>query len=112
MGLSIESQRVFSMSTRRFISILLFALSLLVLFHTAPTFARHLTGPHAESAGVSESEPGHQHGGPVSDAWEGSAAGIAYSERNHHVAGLMVMLMALAELSHAMRLSSLGWARL
>jgi len=100
------------MSTGRFLSILLFGSSLLMLFHMTPTFAQHSTGPHAESAGVSESEHGHQHGGPGSDAWAGSAAGIAYSERNHHVAGLMVMLMGLAELSHAMRLSSLGWARL
>ena len=32
--------------------------------------------------------------------WEGSAKGIAYSERNHHVAGLLVLFMGVAELSH------------
>ncbi|HEV2172365.1 MAG TPA: hypothetical protein VGR71_02305, partial [Nitrospira sp.] len=83
------------MSARRFLSILLFGSSLLMLVHMTPTFARHSTGLHAESAGASESEHGHQHGGPGSDAWEGSVAGITYSERNHHVAGLMVMLMGL-----------------
>jgi ATP/ADP translocase len=55
---------------------------------------------------------GHHHGGSSSEAWEGSAKGIAYSEQNHHIAGLMVILMGLAELSHVLRLPSLAWARL
>jgi putative copper resistance protein D len=45
-------------------------------------------------------------------AWEGSEQGIAYSEGNHHIAGLMVVLMGLAELSHVLRLSSFRWIRL
>ena len=57
---------------------------------------------------------GHEHhgSGTVYDSWEGSAAGIAYSEENHHIAGWMVILMGLAEVSHVMRLPSLMWARL
>jgi hypothetical protein len=63
--------------------------------------------PHEAAAALSD-----RHGQAASpDGWEGSAAGIAYSERNHHIAGLLVALMGLAELSHALRLSSLGWAR-
>lgn len=85
---------------------------LIVLFMSAPTLAQHSAASPAESPDAAESGHGHQHGGLGSDAWEGSAAGIAYSERNHHIAGLMVLLMGLAELSHALRLSSLGWARL
>ena len=50
--------------------------------------------------------------GAQAEVWEGSAKGIAYSERNHHVAGFMVLLMGIAELSHVLRLSSLRWARL
>jgi putative copper resistance protein D len=46
------------------------------------------------------------------DAWEGSAAGIAYSETNHHFAGLMVLFMGLAEAGHMMRLPFLAWIRL
>lgn len=46
-----------------------------------------------------------------SDGWEGSSVGIAYSERNHHVAGLFVVLIGLAELSHASRRAALNWAR-
>jgi hypothetical protein len=57
---------------------------------------------------------GHDHHSTVAapDSWEGSVAGIAYSEQNHHIAGWMVILMGLAEVSHVMRLPSLMWARL
>ncbi len=48
----------------------------------------------------------------LSPGWEGSDAGIAYSERNHHVAGWLVLLMGFAELSHALRLTGLSWAKL
>jgi hypothetical protein len=82
--------------------------SVLTWFLVAPqTFAQ--MGLPTDVAAL---EHGHQHSGPVAHAWEGSSEGIAYSERNHHVAGLMVMLMGLAEVSHVMRVSSLGWARL
>lgn len=43
--------------------------------------------------------------------WEGSSAGIAYSERNHHVAGGLVLAMGIAELAHTFRISSLRWLR-
>lgn len=57
--------------------------------------------------------PGSHHDGHAgsSDGWEGSPAGIAYSERNHHVAGLFVVLIGLTELSYAFRWSALSWAR-
>jgi len=41
-------------------------------------------------------------------AWEGSVEGIALSEFNHRSAGLLVMLMGVAELSQASRVPSLG----
>jgi hypothetical protein len=80
----------------------------LLLLLPAPALAQHsssivLDSPHAEH---------HLHGSSTTEAWEGSAKGIAYSERNHHIAGLLVMLMGLAELVHAMRLISLRWVRL
>jgi len=68
---------------------------------------------HQEPAAGSGSSHEHQgHSTVATEGWEGSVAGIAYSERNHHIAGWLVILMGLAELSHALRLSSLGWARL
>jgi hypothetical protein len=43
--------------------------------------------------------------------WDGSAEGIAYSEFNHHLAGFLVVLMGLAELTQAGRLPSLEWVK-
>jgi len=54
----------------------------------------------------------HGHHGAGVAAWEGSARGVAYSEFNHHLAGLLVLLMGCAELSQALHLTSIFWARL
>lgn len=88
------------------ISFALFAIGVM------PLYAQH--GGEGHAAPHDPAVPGHDHHGSevVPDAWEGSADGIAYSELNHHIAGWCVLLMGLAELSHAMRLPSLGWARL
>ena len=51
----------------------------------------------------------HDSGTP---AWEGSVAGIAYSEFNHHVAGVLLLVIGCAELSQALRATSPLWARL
>jgi putative copper resistance protein D len=69
--------------------------------HSAPLphDSAHTVGPHA-------------HARASDDAWEGSATGIAYSERNHHIAGLLVVIMGLAEFTHVFRFPSLRWARL
>ena len=44
-------------------------------------------------------------------AREGSVEGIAFSEFNHHGAGVLVMLMGLAELAQAGRLPPIGWVK-
>ncbi len=54
----------------------------------------------------------HHHGASVVSGWEGSAQGVAYSEFNHHLAGLFILLMGGAELSASLRMSSLSWTRL
>src|SRR4030095_8994631 len=90
----------------------LFSAVLMVLFLSPPILAQHSAQSHPDSPGIIGSVQDHQHGGSSPEAWEGSPKGIAYSERNHHIAGLMVILMGLAEVSHVMRLSSLAWARL
>ncbi|MDF2460429.1 MAG: conserved rane protein of unknown function [Nitrospira sp.] len=81
----------------------------LILVFVSPAVAQQ-----SSSFAVDSPHAGHhgQHGGPVAEAWEGSAKGIAYSEENHHIAGLLVILMGFAELTHAMRLAALSWARL
>lgn len=81
----------------------------LILVLLAPAAAQQ-----SSSLAVDSLHAGHhgQHGRPAPEAWEGSAKGIAYSERNHHIAGLLVILMGAAELTHAMRLAALSWVRL
>ncbi len=54
----------------------------------------------------------HDHHGITVSGWEGSAQGIAYSEFNHHLAGLFVLLIGCAELIQSFRLASLLWLRL
>src|SRR5262245_46350265 len=94
----------------RLLTVVLCHATFLAVLTIPPVLAQHSAplphdSPHAAVHG------GHN-GVPPEEAWEGSANGIAYSERNHHIAGLMVVLMGLAELSHVLRLSSLRWARL
>ena len=44
--------------------------------------------------------------------WEGSAEGIAYSELNHFLAGLgVILVMGLSELRTAMGWTALAWSR-
>lgn len=101
MGLSIATMRL----SRR-VMFALARVALLVSLAAAPAFAQH-------SAAFSHQSPhvGHAEHPASEAAWEGSEEGIAYSESNHHISGLMVVLMGLAELSHVLRLSSLQWAR-
>ena len=66
---------------------------------------------YAEATGGGHAS-GHDHHGIIVSGWEGSAQGIAYSEFNHHLAGLFVLLIGCAELSQSLRLASLLWLRL
>ena len=50
------------------------------------------------------------HAGVPTEQWEGSATAKAYSERNHHVAGLIVLLIGFSELRVAWGVSS-TWMR-
>jgi len=72
-------------------------------------YAQHEGNPFPVEQATEATHHDH-HGEVLSDAWEGSEAGIAYSERNHHIAGWMVILMGLAEVVHVMRLPALRWA--
>ena len=54
----------------------------------------------------------HHHATAASpSSWEGSAEGIAYSEANHHLAGILVFLIGLSELRQALGLPVLAWTR-
>jgi putative copper resistance protein D len=57
-------------------------------------------------------QPAHRHAAPAAaDHWEGSPEGKAYSEFNHHVAGVFVLLIGLSELRGAMGAAALAWLR-
>ena len=46
---------------------------------------------------------GHVHAGvPPHQGWEGSVVGTAYSEFNHHLTGMLVLIIGLGELRHAL----------
>jgi putative copper resistance protein D len=91
------------------------ALTLLILAAVLFTggmgvYAQH---PPSEHDDAHESAIAHEHpGGHAASGWEGSAEGIAYSEFNHHLAGLCTLLLGLAELGLALRAQSPVWTRL
>jgi putative copper resistance protein D len=57
----------------------------------------------------------HQHdgmgGNGLANDWEGSVEGKAYSERNHHLAGLFVIFIGLSELGQGLMPSISPWTR-
>jgi len=79
---------------------------------TGPALAQHAESAPESSHGAM-SEHGHGHGGAATSGpkWEGSPEGVAYSERNHHLAGAFVLLIALTELREALALTLLAWSR-
>lgn len=79
----------------------------LTLPHPLPAAAQHAAGtPAQHEAGAGHGMAAHAVG------WEGSREGIAYSEFNHHLAGWLVVVLALAELSQTLKLGPPGWIRL
>lgn len=58
------------------------------------------------------SAAGHDHAGVPGGGWEGSPEGKAYSEFNHHAAGVFVLLIGFSELNYALALTTLAWTRL
>lgn len=109
MGLSIEGYRNEMVQRNWRIRVWRMVLLSAVLWWIAPVFAQH--GDEEHHSGHETSTSGHaSHAGSTGgEAWEGSVKGIAYSEFNHHLAGVLVMLMGLAELAQASRVPSLEW---
>src|SRR5713101_4734053 len=57
-------------------------------------------------------QPSHQHGVATAvPLWDGSPEGKAYSEFNHHMAGVFVLLIGLSELRGALGVAMLAWSR-
>ena len=43
--------------------------------------------------------------------WEGSTQGVAYSEFNHHLTGILVLIIGLSELHQALATPRWAWTR-
>jgi putative copper resistance protein D len=55
---------------------------------------------------------GHEQGGSAGyQVWEGSVAGIAYSEFNHHLAGMLILIIGFCELRQALAIPFWAWTR-
>ena len=77
----------------------------------APLWAQH--DPHGQSSVQEAAITGHEGHGAVADQakWEGSVTGIAYSEFNHHLTGMLVLIIGLSELRQALAVPFLAWTR-
>ena len=62
-----------------------------------PLWAQHDESGHAVVTEAVVS--GHVHSGVAGhEGWEGSDAGTAYSEFNHHLTGMLALIIGLSEL--------------
>jgi|SRR5688572_6672430 hypothetical protein len=57
------------------------------------------------------SDSGHHETVDHPTGWEGSAAGIAYSEFNHHLIGMLVLIIGLSEMRQALAMPYWAWTR-
>jgi hypothetical protein len=81
------------------------------LVSATPLWAQH---DQQHQASVQQAvSPDHRHHGTVGDQtrWEGSVAGIAYSEFNHHLTGMLVLIIGLSELRQALAIPFWAWTR-
>jgi putative copper resistance protein D len=85
-------------------SIFLAFLCTMLLINAAQVYAQ--PGEHGHPS------DDHHGASAIAGGWEGSAQAVAYSEYNHHLAGLFVLLMGCAELSLSLSQPSLRWAKL
>ena len=76
-----------------------------------PLWAQH--DQHGQISMPEAPPTGHKHHGAVGDQamWEGSVAGIAYSEFNHHLTGMLVLIIGLSELRQALAVPFWAWTR-
>ena len=88
-----------------------FAILLCLFLSAVPLWAQH--DEHGQTSVQEEVIIDHEHRGTVDHqaGWEGSIAGIAYSEFNHHLTGMLVLIIGLSELRQALVIPFLAWTR-
>ncbi len=81
-----------------------------LLFSGVPLWAQDYTHDQVSmrTEGVTASHEHHETAGhPL--GWEGSVTGIAYSEFNHHLAGMLVLIVGLSELRQVLAIPLWAW---
>ena len=73
------------------------------------SFVMAETAGHGHGATVQEQ--GHHHAPVSGELWEGSRKGIAYSEFNHHMAGIFLLLIGMSEVRQALGWPALVWTK-
>jgi hypothetical protein len=87
-------------------------LILALLFLSAiPLWAQHDEHSQSSTREVVITEHGHHPTAGYQTEWEGSVAGIAYSEFNHHLTGMLVLIIGLSELRQALAMPFWAWTR-
>lgn len=88
-----------------------FVILLSLLLSGLPLWAQH--SGHDQTSVHEEVITDHEYHGVVGtpSGWEGSIAGIAYSEFNHHLTGMLVVIIGLSELRHALATRFWAWTR-
>ncbi len=82
---------------------LMFLMLMLILLPPSALMAQQHDSAH---------QPSHPHGVATAvPQWDGSPEGKAYSEFNHHMAGVFVLLIGLSELRGALGVAMLAWSR-
>jgi putative copper resistance protein D len=71
-----------------------------------------LLGPGLLPSPAGAQHADHQASAHAASGWEGSPEGKAYSEFNHHLTGIFVILIGLTELRAAIGMTRLAWTRL
>ena len=88
-----------------------FVILAFLLLSAIPLWAQH--DEHGQSSTQEAVSTDHEHHAAMGDraGWEGSVAGVAYSEFNHHLTGILVLIIGLSELRHALAVSFWAWSR-
>jgi hypothetical protein len=88
-----------------------FAILVFLVLSAIPLWAQH--HEQGQPSVHEEIIIGHEHHMAAGSqaGWEGSVAGIAYSEFNHHLTGMLVLIIGLSELRHALAMSFWAWTR-
>ena len=88
-----------------------FVILVFLFLPALPLWAQH--DGHGQPSVHEEVNTDHEHHATTGDraGWEGSVAGIAFSEFNHHLAGILVLIIGLSELRHALAVPFWAWTR-